>query len=302
MRKILKWIGIVLAAVLGVLIVVVGGVVIYANVKFKPAYPDRDVYPISADTSPEGVARGKYLMEDAMLCTEACHSEFGKTLAGGSDQINQGPVSVVWAVPNITPDNDTGIGRWSDGEIARAIREGIDNEGIGLAVMPSYNYRALSDADMAALIGYLRSVEPVSNEVPPFDGNIVAKVMLALGMFGLNPVGEPITAEQLTPQQGTVENGKYMLSVGDCSACHKENLAGGALPLSSPEDAPAANLTPGGSLAFWTADDFIAAVRDGVHPGGGALDGRMPRYGTTDADLRDIFEYLMTLPALPMNE
>ena len=217
--------------IVGVLIVALIGLVIYSNYFFKPSYPDRELYPISADISPVGVARGKYLMEEAILCTEACHSEFGKTLAGGYEQINEGPVSVLWAVPNITQDVDTGIGGWTDSEIARAIREGIDNEGVGLAVMPSYNYRVLSDADVA---GYLRSVEPEINKVPEFDGNFIAKIMLALGLFGLDPVGESISEEQFNPQQGTLENGRYMLSLGDCSACHKENLAGGALPLSSP--------------------------------------------------------------------
>ena len=69
--KVLKWIGTVLAAVVGVLIVAVVGLSIYGSVKFKPTYSDRPLYPITADTSPEGLARGKYLMEEAISCTEA---------------------------------------------------------------------------------------------------------------------------------------------------------------------------------------------------------------------------------------
>jgi mono/diheme cytochrome c family protein len=302
MNRFIKWLLIIGGAVLGVLIIAIAGLSIYSTFSFKSTYADRPVYPITADTSPEGIARGKYLMEDAILCFEACHSEYGEPFAGGSETMAQGPVQVVFAPSNITPDNKTGIGAWTDAEIARAIREGIDKDGVALVIMPSYNYRALSDEDIAAVIGYLRSLEPIENEVPEMGGNLMAKILLALGMFGPDPVGEPITTRQQTPQQGTIENGKYMLSIGDCSGCHKPNLAGGPLPLAAPEDTPAANITPGGELAYWTEEDFIKAVRDGIHPGGRTLDGGMPRYKTTDQDLRDIFAYLMSLPALPINK
>ena len=302
MKKVLKWIGILLVGILGLIVIAGTGLAIYGSVNFKPAYSNRPLYEITADISPEGIARGKYLMEEAILCTEACHSEYGKTLAGGSETISEGPVSIVFAPSNLTMDQETGLGSWTDAEIARAIREGVDKDDVGLVIMPSYNYGALGDADVAAIVGYLRSVEPIFNEVPPVNGNIAAKILSALGMFGPDPVSEPITDLQLVPQPGTVENGRYMVSLGDCSACHKQNLAGGALPLSSPEDTPASNLTPGGELAYWDVEDFIAAVQEGQHPGGRILDEGMPRYGTTDEDLKDIFTYLLSLPALPMNE
>ena len=302
MKKVLKWIGIILAGILGVLIIGVIGLSIYATVRFKPTYSDRPLYPITADTSPEGIARGAYLMEDAMKCTDACHSFSGNKLAGGAETINEGPVRFVFAIPNLTPDQETGLGSWSDAEIARAIREGIDRDGVALVAMPSYSYHALSDADAAAVVGYLRSLEPVRNEVPPIEGNIVAKIILALGLFGPDPVGEPIIEASLNPQPGTIENGKYMVAIGECMGCHKQNLAGGALPMAAPDDIPAANITPGGELAFWTVEDFIQAVRTGAHPGGRILDSEMPRYQMTDEDLNDLFSYLMTLPALPMNQ
>ena len=299
MKTVFKWIGIIFGVVLGVLIIVVVGLVIYSNIKFKSSYADRPLYPISADTSPEGIARGKYLMEDAMLCTEACHSDFGRTLAGGVEELSEGPVTFLFAVPNLTPDEETGLGSWSDAEIARAIREGVDKDGVGLVAMPSYSYYSLSDADVAAVVGYLRSVESVRNEVPAVNGNFVGKILLALGMFGPDPVGEPITDAQKAPQSGTIENGKYMVAIGDCMGCHKQDLAGGPLPMAAPDDTPAANLTPGGELAFWSVTDFIKAVKTGMHPGGRILDEVMPRYRMTDEDLMDIFAYLQTLQASP---
>lgn len=300
MKKVLKWIGIVLGALLVIIVLVVAGLAIYAQAKFKPTYADRPLYPITADTSPEGVARGKYLMEDAMLCAEACHSELngGEPFAGGFENINEGPISVVFAPPNLTPDEATGLGSWTDAEIARALREGVDKDGVGLIVMPSYTYRALSDEDVAAVVGYLRGVEPVHNEVPPMSGNIVAKIMMALGMFGPGSVGEPITEPQTAPQPGTVEYGAYMVSLGACRDCHGEDLAGGPLPFAAPEDAMAANLTPAGDLADWTEGQFIAAVTAGIGEGGRTLDEGMPKYRMTEEDLRAIFAYLQTIPAV----
>ena len=297
MKRILKWVGIVFGVLLGLIVIAVIGLSIYAQSSFKRTYADRPLQPISADTSPEGIARGEYLMEGVMNCTEACHTEGSSTLAGFSESINEGPISFVFAPANVTQDEETGIGSWSDAEIARAIREGIDKDGVGMVIMPSHNYHVLSDEDVAAVVGYLRGVEPVSNEVPPVDGNIVAKIMSALGMFGPNPVGEPISAPQSAPQPGTVEYGAYLVKLGACSDCHGADLAGGPMPMAEPDSVIPANLTPAGNLANWSEGDFIAAVFGGFSQGR-QLSEDMPRYAMDEADLRAIFAYLKTIPAV----
>lgn len=298
MKKILKWIGIVLGSLLGLLLLAFIGLTIYAQVSFKRTYANRPLYPIEAHTGPEGIARGEYLMEGIMNCTEACHSEGSAILTGYSESIHEGPISLVFSPPNLTPDAETGLGNWSDAEIARAIREGVDKDGVGLVIMPSHNYHALSDEDLAAVVGYLRALEPVRNEVPPVSGNFVAKIMLALGMFGPSPVGEPISAPQVSPQPGSVEYGAYLVKLGGCSDCHGQDLAGGPMPMAGPGDAIPANLTPAGELANWTAGDFIAAVYGGFGEGGRQLSEDMPRYRMDEADLRAIFAFLQTIPAV----
>lgn len=294
MKKALKWIGIVLAGLVGLLVVAVIALVFYGQAKFKPTYANRPLYPIAADTSPEGLERGRYLMEDVTLCYEACHT-FEQEFAGGYEEINDGPVSAVFAVPNLTSDVETGLGGWTDAEIARAIREGVDKDGVGLVIMPSANYRALSDADVAAVVGYLRNLEPVRNEVPPLQVNMVGKVFNALGMFGPGSVGEPLTAPQQAPAQGTAEYGGYMVSVGDCRACHGADLAGGPMPFGEGGPDPA-NLTPAGELPSWTEADFITAVSTGQVPSGTFLTDGMPRYKMTDEDLAAVYKYLLSLP------
>jgi len=293
MRKFFKWLGVII----GLLVLAVAGLAIYGSMKFKPTLSNRPLQPITADTSPEGLARGKYLMEDAMGCDEACHSPVGAPFTGTYEELSMGPIQIGFAVPNLTSDPETGLGSWTDAEIARAIREGVDKGGVGLMVMPAYNYHALSDADVAAIIGYLRNLEPVRNEIPPFKANIIGKIMAALGVFGPSPVGEPITAVQNTPAASTPEYGKYMVAVGACSDCHGGNLAGGPLPFAE-EGAPTArNLTPAGELPNWSEADFINAVTTGAHPGGGQLSESMPRYSMTEDDLKAIFMYLKTIPA-----
>jgi len=237
-------------------------------------------------------------MEGMMNCTEACHSEFDAPapLAGGTEEINEGPINLLIAVPNITADRETGLGDWSDTEIARAIREGIGKDDRALVMMPSHNYHVLSDDDVAALIGYLRNMGPVSNQVPEFEANIFGKVLNAIGAFGPDPVGEPITEPQTAPEPGTVEYGGYLVRLGACSDCHGSDLAGGALPFAAPEDPEAANLTPAGNLAGWTEGQFIAAVVAGLRPDGSPLADDMPRYGINEEDLRAIFAYLQTIP------
>lgn len=230
-------------------------------------------------------------------CDVACHSEGGTPFAGMYENVSDGPISAVFAVPNLTPDMETGLGTWTDAEIARAIREGVDKDGVALVIMPAYSYHAMSDKDVAAVVAYLRKLEPVRNEIPPLQVNSIGKIMLAFGLFGPSPVSAPITEPRVAPQPGTSEHGGYLVSLGDCRACHGMQLNGNT-------EGPAGfapNITPGGDLANWTEADFIAALRTGKTPSGKVLGENMPwkAYGKmTDEDLKDIWNYLESLPAL----
>src|SRR5690606_18276139 len=86
--------------------------------------------------------------------------------AGWLMETQEGFGSVV--APNITPDVETGIGGWTDDEVARAIREGVSRDGSALfPIMPYQSFRHMSDEDLASVIVYLRNgVAPVRNAVP----------------------------------------------------------------------------------------------------------------------------------------
>ncbi len=117
MRKTLKWIAIVAGGLLAVLLMLLIGMVIYGQYSFKRTVANRPLYQITADTSPEGLARGKYLAESVMGCDKACHTKGDIPFVGVAEEIHEGPISGVFAVPNLTPDNGTGLGSWSDAEI-----------------------------------------------------------------------------------------------------------------------------------------------------------------------------------------
>lgn len=114
--------------------------------------------------------RGRYLMQAVVACGN-CHTpqgpkgpEPGKELAGGLPFDEPGFKAFA---SNITPDADTGIGRWTDAQIVSAIREGKRPDGSLIGPpMPFEQYRHLSDRDAAAIVAYLRSVPPVKNTSP----------------------------------------------------------------------------------------------------------------------------------------
>ena len=109
--------------------------------------------------TPELISKGAYLAR-AGDCV-ACHTSPGGKAFAGRLGI-ESPIGTIYST-NITPDNDTGIGRWSYGEFERAMRRGISHDGSALyPAMPYPSYAKVTDQDMKALYGYfMKGVEPV---------------------------------------------------------------------------------------------------------------------------------------------
>jgi mono/diheme cytochrome c family protein len=127
------------------------------------------VAPAQTDTA----ARGRYLLTGVIGCTD-CHTPLDpqtgapmipdKYFAGG--QPYEGPWGIVYAA-NITPDEQTGIGSWSDDQIKRVFREGIRIDGRRIVLMPWQEFSAVTDEDLNAIVNYLHEdVAPVNNAVP----------------------------------------------------------------------------------------------------------------------------------------
>jgi mono/diheme cytochrome c family protein len=209
--------------------------------------------------TPEKVTRGKAL---ANMCIE-CHSSTGDLpLDGSKDNLIAGgpPVGQFW-VPNLTPAGS--IKDWSDGEIIRAVREGVHKSGRPLLIMPSQGFHGMSDEDVQALVAYLRSQPPVQRQQPPVQPNVLAALFVGTGMFATS-AQPPITGPRVAPPPGvTAEYGEYIVGFAGCRDCHGQDLAGttGGGP-TSPPSAPNIRATAG----TWNAADFVKMFRTGVNP------------------------------------
>ena len=223
----------------------------------------------------------------------------GMELAGGY-RIN----SAVFAAyaQNITQDEDTGIGRWTDAQIVAALREGRRPDGsiIG-APMSIGMYRGLSDNDVNALVAYLRSVKPVRNVAPKSEYKMPPP----------KSYGPPVGRIDEVARDDKVAYGRYLAGpAGHCIECHsprgpkgpdiENNLGAGGALLMNPAGGPSVstNITPTG-LARYSDAEIVQIITTGVRPDGSRLKLPMaiPYYARmTPADLDALVAYLRTLP------
>ncbi|HEU5101864.1 MAG TPA: cytochrome c [Roseiflexaceae bacterium] len=251
---------------------------------------------LSAPISPALVANGERF---ARSCA-GCHSSTGDLPLSGQDFFGaEGgpPIGTLWA-PNLTPAH---LAEWSDGEIVRAIREGVGRDGRSLLIMPSAYFRNLSDEDVRAIVAYLRSQPVVEPTSPPRRISVLGAIMLATvfpdEFFSAQPpVAQPVVAP---PRGPTAAYGGYLVRL-ECQGCHAENLAG--LP-PDPTGPSGPNLTT--LPQRLTAEEFAALLRTGRFPDGSPIGPDMPvKYleKMSDDDFRAIYAYLESLGPLPDNQ
>ncbi len=329
MQQIASCLGRLVVYLLVLLIIAALALLIYIQVRSN--YSDSRPAPeLAAPNSAQALSRGEYLVKSVAQCWR-CHAapEAGEPnenapLSGGGaiDLSSLGPGFGflplglgTYLAPNITPDPDTGIGRWTDGEIVRALREGISRDGHMLfPIMPYQELRGLSDEDALAIVAYLRSRPPVRNLVPPRQLSLAARGLIAFEVIRpAAPISGPVTAP---PPGPTPAYGGYLANhVALCSACHtprdpqtwqalsERPFSGSLFPIPLAGARPttyAPNITadPDQGIGAWSEGDFIRALREGVTPQGRLLDPAMPRYPQMNADdLRAIYLYLRALPA-----
>jgi mono/diheme cytochrome c family protein len=268
-----------------------------------PVYPlarpltDRTFAP-----SPARLERGRYLTEHLLQCF-VCHSERDWNAPGAPPVAGRKGAGTVLSeradrrivAPNITPDAETGAGRWTDDMLARAIREGIGHDGRALYWGMWYqSFAALSDEDLASVIVYLRALPPVRNALPA--------TLLPAEEQAANALGpRPITGLMPDPPPGdTKALGRYLLKVADCAGCHTSwhsprnpGLFGGGNEIErGTRSAFSANLTRHASGVAYPRETFIAVMHTGK---GGSLHPIMPWTafsGLTDADLGAMYDAL----------
>ncbi len=209
-------------AALGLSALCVAGAVVF-GVMMRPA--QRPALDLRAEQTPARVERGRYLANSVFLCTH-CHSKDDPTSYGGypvpgTEGAGGDCFGREMGVPgtvcpaNITPDPETGIGAWTDGEIVRAMREGVDRQGRGLfPVMPYDLFREIPDDDALAIVAYLRTLPPVRNAVPKpkldFPVNVLSKL-------APKPLAGPVAA---IDRSDRMAYGHYLTRA--CFSCHTQ--------------------------------------------------------------------------------
>lgn len=210
-----------------------------------------------------------------------------------------GLVGVV-AGPNLTRGRGGVGGDLTDTDWVRAIRHGVRRDGTSMVVMPSEVYAHLSDADVGAIIAYLKRLPPVDREVPRTRFGPIGRALLSAGRLNIlvapkTPTG---AAHADAMPAATAEYGKYLADVSGCHGCHGYGLSGGRV--AGPASLPlASNLTVAG-IGSWTEPDFERALREGVRPDGSALNEFMPWQvyrRMSDEDLQALWLYLRSVPA-----
>ncbi len=284
------------------------------------------------EATPARLERGRYLVEGPARCF-MCHSDIDWTQPGGRPQEGRKGAGHIWideelpwlpqhsalsrrsewlgfqlreqvlVSPNITPDRETGAGDWSDDMLAQAVRQGIGHDGrVLFPGMPHQQFRQLSDEDLASVIVYLRSIPAVRNPLPV----TVLAEEVRQSLLPPESITDPVPSPDLFD---AVEWGAHLVRLSNCTGCHNafDNkgqpipglaFAGGALLREPWGQVSATNISPDPSgISSYDEALFVQVMRTG-QVGTRHLAPIMPwsfYRNMTDADLKAIFAYLMTL-------
>jgi mono/diheme cytochrome c family protein len=216
---------------------------------------------------------------------------------------------------NLTPDKQTGLGNWTDGEKIRAIREGISRDGHMLfPLMPYTNFRYLSDNDVQALVAYLNSLPAVNNPLGQTKINFPVSLMI-------KGVPRPVKGPVQDPDRLNKQlYGEYLVTIGSCQTCHtpfekgrldlSKSFAGGRRFEMEGAVVVSANITPSRQTGIgdWDLDRFVKRFHMHREHAGKPIPATDPQEFTlmpwdelselSAQDLEAIYTYLRTLPAV----
>ena len=262
------------------------------------------------EPTPRRLERGRYIATAQTGCLY-CHTlhdwaapgtPMVAGMEGGGEVLPYADLPGRIVAPNLTPDPETGAGRWTDDQLARAIREGVGHDGRALfPIMPYMHYHNMSDEDLASVVVYLRSLPPVHNRLPATEIIFPVKYLI-------RTAPQPVTAP--VPDVSSADQLKYGTHLADqagCIDCHTpqvrgENVPGmdfaGGFSFTGPwGNVASANITPDPSgIPYYDEALFLNVMRTG-QVRARKLSPVMPVMvykNLTDEDLKAIFAFLRT--------
>lgn len=290
MKKLLKWLGILLGILL-----LVGAISAFVMVsKFNSRMNHLYEVPVESLNIPSdsaSIAQGSQFIP---FC-QSCHGE----ALQGKVFFTDPKIGTIFS-PNLT-SGEGGVGKYyKDQDWIRSLRHGINPAGKALFVMPSANLNHLDEHDLACLIAHLKTLPPVdgekgTNRIPTFT-----KLLMQMGAFGEVFAAEIIdhnaAFKKAPSREESAAYGEYIVNVTECKTCHQPDLKGGKSP--DPNSPPVPNITNSGVCGKWGKEGFIQTMRTGITPENKILnDSFMPwkHIGQlSDADLGAIQAYLRT--------
>jgi cytochrome c553 len=285
----------IVAAVLVVLLLIAGaafGVSLWMGERKLERQVFVKVVPVPFAKDPSAAQRGAYLYK-----TRGCVSCHGPD---GSGRVMIDGNGMYVRTPNITRGPGSVVAEYTEADWVRAIRHGVSPQGRALLIMPSDLFIDLSDADLAALVAYLRGLPPIAGEKPVMRLPAIFRALYGVGV--VRDSSEVIRHDRqalasVQPAESR-EYGAYAARI--CMGCHGETLSGGRRPNGPPHGAVPANLTPGEGTVmprYDTLEKFRAMMRSGKRPDGSEI--QMP-FDTlsafNDNDVAAIYAYLAALP------
>jgi len=296
------------AYALGCAVLLVAGLVLRALWVIDRDYGAVAMPPIAADTSPLGVQRGELMFQS--LCME-CHG--GRDGRATGKRLDEVPAFLGTFYSANLAHPERGVRRRSDAEIARVLRFGVLPDGRLSPVMSGFG--KLGDADVAAILGYMRSgalaFEPAGFAQPPstltLTGAVILTYVAGMKVEGLAS-GVPVPRKA-----ASVEYGRYMAQAMDCVGCHTAGFGSekmqeprafaGGFELTDPTGAKiyTKNITFDAETGIgrWSLADFERAVTRGVTPDGYLVRKPMPLFSRLDhTDVAAIYAFLQTMPKI----
>ena len=305
------WVKVVFVVVIVLVIAIGVGAVKTFGLRTFIGARSRDLTSRTFERTPARLERGKYIA-NSMGCLY-CHSphDWAKPdeavppgMDGAGQQLPYTDLPGRVIAPNLTPDQETGAGNWTDDMLARAVREGIGHDGRALfPIMPYAHYRSMPDEDLASIVTYLRSLPAVGNPLPKTEIVFPVKYLMRNAP---QPITAPVTEPDLSDP---VKRGSYLVNLVGCADCHSPvdahhgpipgmDFSGGQIIQGPWGKVATANLTPDPTgIPYYDEALFIRAMRTGA-VGSRELSRAMPWLvlrNMADQDLAAIFAYLKTL-------
>jgi mono/diheme cytochrome c family protein len=252
------------------------------------------VSAVAPATGAAAIERGGYLYA-SRGCAE-CHGASG----AGRVFVDNGQ-GLKLAGPHISPGAGSVTAAYRDEDWVRSIRHGVHPSGRPLMIMPSEDYNRFTDADLAALVGYIKQMPATGGGAAVIELPLPLRALYGLGVIqdAAAKIDHSLPPQQPVPEAVSVEHGRYVANM--CLGCHGPTLAGGKVPGGPPDWPPAARLSPGeGSVMaarYANAEAFARMFKSGRRPDGSQI-AVMPFDALSkmsDTDVRALHLYLKSL-------